>query len=104
MKIILAAVSQRGTRSKSEATDRLLADYVERAGRYIPCESSLYTVVMLTSHNLVQCESNAIDHHGSQTGEDLLMYAVLHPPNFSAQASPTWRTPRPLALSEWLGR
>ena len=74
MKIILAAVSQRGTRSKSEATDRLLADYVERAGRYIPCESSLYTVVMLTSHNLVQCESNAIDHHGSQTGEDLLMW------------------------------
>jgi 23S rRNA (pseudouridine1915-N3)-methyltransferase len=42
MKITLAAISPRGTRSKSEATDRLLADYVERAGRYIPCESQIF--------------------------------------------------------------
>jgi 23S rRNA (pseudouridine1915-N3)-methyltransferase len=42
MKIILAAVSPRRTRSKSEASDRLIADYIERATRYIPCESELF--------------------------------------------------------------
>lgn len=42
MKITLAAIGPRGTRTKSEATDRLLADYVERAGRYIPCESQIF--------------------------------------------------------------
>lgn len=42
MKITLAAISPRGTRSKSEATDRLLADYIERAGRYTPCESQIF--------------------------------------------------------------
>jgi 23S rRNA (pseudouridine1915-N3)-methyltransferase len=42
MKITLAAVSPRRNRSKSEATDRLLADYIERAGRYIPCDSELF--------------------------------------------------------------
>ncbi len=42
MKITLAAVAPRRTRSKSEATDRLLSDYIERAGRYIPCDSELF--------------------------------------------------------------
>jgi 23S rRNA (pseudouridine1915-N3)-methyltransferase len=42
MKIIFASVAPRRTRSKSDATDRLLADYVERAGRYIPCDSQLF--------------------------------------------------------------
>ena len=42
MKITLAAVSPRRTRSKLEATDRLVADYVERASRYIACESQLF--------------------------------------------------------------
>src|SRR5437879_1188063 len=42
MKITFAAIAPRRTRSKSEATDRLLADYIERAGRYIPCESELF--------------------------------------------------------------
>jgi 23S rRNA (pseudouridine1915-N3)-methyltransferase len=42
MKITLAAVSPRRTRSKSEASDRLIADYIERATRYIPCESELF--------------------------------------------------------------
>jgi 23S rRNA (pseudouridine1915-N3)-methyltransferase len=42
MKITLAAIAPRRTRSKSEATDRLLADYVERAARYIPCDSQLF--------------------------------------------------------------
>jgi 23S rRNA (pseudouridine1915-N3)-methyltransferase len=42
MKITLAAVVPRRTRSKSEATDRLVADYIERAARYVPCESQLF--------------------------------------------------------------
>lgn len=42
MKITLAAVAPRRTRSKSEATDRLLADYVERAAQYVPCDSELF--------------------------------------------------------------
>jgi len=42
MKISLAAVMPRRTRSKSEATDRLLADYIERSSRYLPCESQTF--------------------------------------------------------------
>ncbi len=42
MKISLAAVAPRRTRTKSEASDRLLADYIERAARYIPCDSQLF--------------------------------------------------------------
>jgi 23S rRNA (pseudouridine1915-N3)-methyltransferase len=40
MKIALTAISPR--RSKDEATERLFADYVERAGRYMPCESQIF--------------------------------------------------------------
>jgi 23S rRNA (pseudouridine1915-N3)-methyltransferase len=39
MKITLTAVISSRNRSKSEATDRLLADYIERAARYAPCEA-----------------------------------------------------------------
>ena len=42
MKITLAAVSPRRTRSKSEASDRLIADYIERASRYVPCDSEVF--------------------------------------------------------------
>jgi len=42
MKITLAAVSPHRTRSKSEASDRLIADYIERATRYIACDSELF--------------------------------------------------------------
>lgn len=42
MKITFAAITPRRTRSKSEATDRLLADYIERVARYIPCDSQLF--------------------------------------------------------------
>jgi 23S rRNA (pseudouridine1915-N3)-methyltransferase len=42
MKITLAAIAQRRTRSKSEATDRLLADYIERTARYVPCDAQLF--------------------------------------------------------------
>lgn len=42
MRIILTAIAPRRSRTKSEATDRLLADYIERCGRYMPCESQLF--------------------------------------------------------------
>jgi 23S rRNA (pseudouridine1915-N3)-methyltransferase len=42
MKITLAAIAPRRTRLKSEASDRLIADYMERATRYIPCDSELF--------------------------------------------------------------
>jgi 23S rRNA (pseudouridine1915-N3)-methyltransferase len=42
MKITLAAIAPRRSRSKSEASDRLIADYIERATRYAPCDSELF--------------------------------------------------------------
>jgi 23S rRNA (pseudouridine1915-N3)-methyltransferase len=42
MKITHAAIAPRRTRSKTEMTDRLLADYIERSARYIPCDSQLF--------------------------------------------------------------
>jgi|SRR5271163_4732605 len=42
MKVTLAAVVPRQSRSKSEATDRLFADYLERVARYVPCDSQLF--------------------------------------------------------------
>lgn len=42
MKILLTAIAPRRIRTKSEATDRLLADYIERCGRYVPCESQTF--------------------------------------------------------------
>jgi 23S rRNA (pseudouridine1915-N3)-methyltransferase len=42
MKITLTAIAPRRTRSKSEASDRLIADYIERATRYAPCDSELF--------------------------------------------------------------
>jgi len=42
MKIILTAIAPRRARSKSEATDRLLADYIERSSRYLPCEAQIF--------------------------------------------------------------
>lgn len=42
MKITLAAVGPRRARSKSEASDRLIADYIDRASRYVPCDSEVF--------------------------------------------------------------
>jgi len=42
MKITLTAIAPRRTRSKSEVSDRLIADYIERATRYAPCDSELF--------------------------------------------------------------
>lgn len=42
MRIVLTAIAPRRSRTKSEATDRLLADYIERCGRYMPCDSQIF--------------------------------------------------------------
>jgi 23S rRNA (pseudouridine1915-N3)-methyltransferase len=42
MKITISAILPRRSRTRAEPTDRLLADYLERAARYIPCESQLF--------------------------------------------------------------
>ncbi len=47
MKITLAAIIPRRARTKAEATDRLLADYIERASRYTPCSSQLFDSELL---------------------------------------------------------
>jgi 23S rRNA (pseudouridine1915-N3)-methyltransferase len=42
MKITLAAILPRRSRTKSEPSDRLLADYIERIVRYISCDSEFF--------------------------------------------------------------
>jgi 23S rRNA (pseudouridine1915-N3)-methyltransferase len=42
MKIFLTAIAPRRSRTKSDPTDRLLADYIERSTRYTPCELLLF--------------------------------------------------------------
>ena len=42
MKLVLAAVLSRQSRSKSEASDRLHDDYIARTARYIPCDSQVF--------------------------------------------------------------
>lgn len=65
MKITLAAIAQRRTRSKSEATDRLLADYIERTARYVPCDAQLF-----------DSEAEILDWLGRQPGRTSA-YAIL---------------------------
>ena len=42
MKVTLAAISPRRSRSKSDAIDRLIADYVQRASRYVACDTQAF--------------------------------------------------------------
>lgn len=42
MKITVAAIAPRRNRSKTDATDRLIADYIERATRFVPCDSEVF--------------------------------------------------------------
>ncbi|CAN5403625.1 23S rRNA (pseudouridine(1915)-N(3))-methyltransferase RlmH [soil metagenome] len=42
MKITLTAILPKASRTKAEATDRLLADYVARTARYLPCVSQAF--------------------------------------------------------------
>ena len=65
MKITLAVIAPRRTRSKSEATDRLLADYIERAARYVPCDAQLF-----------DSEAEVLEWLSRQPGRTLA-YAIL---------------------------
>ena len=42
MKITFTAIVPRRSRAKSDPTDRLLVDYIERSARYVPCDSQLF--------------------------------------------------------------
>lgn len=42
MKLVLVAVLTKQQRSKSEASDRLVDDYIGRTTRYIPCSSQVF--------------------------------------------------------------
>jgi 23S rRNA (pseudouridine1915-N3)-methyltransferase len=42
MKITAAAIVPRKSRSKGDSAERLVADYLERASRYLPTESQLF--------------------------------------------------------------
>ena len=42
MKIALAAILPRRSRTRSEPSDRMLDDFVERIARYAPCESQVF--------------------------------------------------------------
>jgi 23S rRNA (pseudouridine1915-N3)-methyltransferase len=42
MKMVLAAILSRQSRFKSEASDRLVDEYISRANRYTPCESQIF--------------------------------------------------------------
>ena len=42
MKILLTAIAPRRTRSSSEAASRMLADYIARSARYLPCEEQSF--------------------------------------------------------------
>jgi 23S rRNA (pseudouridine1915-N3)-methyltransferase len=65
MKILLTAIAPRRARSKSEATDRLLTDYIDRCARYTPCESQTF-----------EDEAAFLDWLGRQSGRGPA-YAVL---------------------------
>lgn len=42
MKILLTAIAPRRARSSSEAAGRMLADYIARSARYLPCEEQSF--------------------------------------------------------------
>ena len=42
MKILFTAIAPRRTRSNSEAASRMLADYIARSARYLPCEEQSF--------------------------------------------------------------
>jgi 23S rRNA (pseudouridine1915-N3)-methyltransferase len=65
MKIVFAAVLARQSRSKSEATDRLMDDYIGRTARYVPCDSQLF-----------EAEAALLDWLGRQPGRTPA-YAIL---------------------------
>ncbi|MCU1248483.1 MAG: methyltransferase [Edaphobacter sp.] len=76
MKITLAAIAPRRVRSKTEASDRLIADYIDRACRYVPCDSELF-----------DSETSVLDWLDRQAGRTPA-YAILldsHGQQFTSQ-------------------
>jgi 23S rRNA (pseudouridine1915-N3)-methyltransferase len=76
MKVTLVAISPRRSRSKSEATDRLIADYVQRAGRYMPCDTQTFESESLLLEGLDQQPGRArpyvilLDSRGQQLSSE----------------------------------
>ena len=107
MNLILSAVVPRRSRSKSEAMEHGIADYIERAARYTPCESQLFEseagmiewldrhqrrspvyVILLDSRGkqLSSEEFSAELGHLRDTGVQRLMFAVGPADGWSAVA------------------
>ncbi len=77
MKITLTAILPRSTKNRTEATDRLLADYITRTNRTIPCDSQIFDTeaALLTwldqQPGRVRAFSILLDSRGQQlTSED----------------------------------
>ena len=77
MKITLTAILTRSTRNRTEATDRLLADYITRTNRTLPCDSQIFDTeaALLTwldqQPGRVRALSILLDSRGQQlTSED----------------------------------
>ena len=65
MKITLAAILPRSSRTKNHPTDALIADYVARTARFLPCDSQLFDT-----------ESSLLEALDSQPGR-VRPYAIL---------------------------
>jgi 23S rRNA (pseudouridine1915-N3)-methyltransferase len=77
MKITLTAILPRSTRNRTEATDRLLTDYITRTNRTLPCDSQIFDTeaALLTwldqQPGRVRAFSILLDSRGQQlTSED----------------------------------
>jgi 23S rRNA (pseudouridine1915-N3)-methyltransferase len=72
MKITLTAILPRASRTKAEATDRLLADYVARTTRYFPCAVELFDTEaalldwLTLQPGRVRAYAILLDSHGQQ--------------------------------------
>ena len=82
MKIILAAVLPRRSRTKSEPSDRLLADYTERIARYASCDSEVFETEAALLEWLTRQPGRApahailLDSRGKQLSSDELAERV----------------------------
>jgi len=81
VKISLAAIAPRHGRSKTEPTDRLIADYIERASRYVPCDSEAFdseTALinwLSRQHGRTSAHAILLDSRGRQfTSEEFATY------------------------------
>ena len=66
MKLILASVAPRRTKSKLEAADSLLREYLDRAARLMPIDAALYTSEAALLESL--------DKPGTRTATRLILF------------------------------